>query len=268
MTKTEADKPSKTIAVLPLGATEQHGPHLPFETDTIIAQGVIARVQALLPPDLDVRFLPVEPVGYSPEHLHVAGTRSLAYQEAIERWIALGAQQAQAGIRRFVFLNAHGGNSPLMTIAATELRQRLAMLAVATSWTRFALPDRVVSPQEKAVGIHGGLVETSVMLALRPDLVDMHQAKDFPSGQSEFIRDFTHLRAYGQHAFGWLMSDLSSEGVVGDAASASAELGNRILDHAARGFVELLVDVSRFDLARFASALEPGSALLVDRALK
>ncbi|GHD20133.1 creatininase family protein [Tianweitania populi] len=251
MTKTEADKQPSTIAVLPLGATEQHGPHLPFETDTIIAQGVAERAKALLPTSLDVHFLPVEPVGYSPEHLHVAGTRSLSYSEAIERWIGIGASLNKAGVRRFVLLNAHGGNSPLMTVVTTELRQRFAMLAVATSWTRFALPEGLVSAEEKALGIHGGLVETAVMLALAPDQVDMTKAQDFSSQQSDFINRFKHLRAYGPHAFGWLMSDLSAEGVVGNAAAATSELGNRILDHAARGFVELLEDVSRFDLATF-----------------
>jgi creatinine amidohydrolase len=251
MTKTEADKQPDPIVVLPLGATEQHGPHLPFETDTIIAQGVAERVQQRLPAGLDVRFLPAEEVGYSPEHLHVPGTKSLRYDEAVDRWIGIGASLSKAGVRRLVFLNAHGGNSPLMTIVATELRLRLKMLVVATSWTRFALPEGLVSPEEKALGIHGGMVETAVMLALRPDLVDMTKARDFASRQSDFIARFTHLRAYGPHAFGWLMSDLSPHGVVGNAAAATPELGNRILDHAATGFVELLDDVRRFDLAAF-----------------
>ncbi|MCO5145482.1 MAG: creatininase family protein [Aquamicrobium sp.] len=237
------------IAVLPLGATEQHGPHLPFETDTIIAGGVAARAAALLPPSLDVTFLPPEPVGYSIEHMDVAGTRTLRFGEAVERWIGIGEACLAQGFRRFVMLNAHGGNAPLMTVVATELRVRHAMLAVATSWTRFGYPPEYVDPREKALGIHGGLIETSVMLALRPDLVDMARAKDFPSAQEGFERDFRHLRAYGPHAFGWKMRDLSPEGVAGNAAAATAEVGHAILDHAARGFVELIEDVSRFDLS-------------------
>ncbi len=237
------------IVVLPLGATEQHGPHLPFETDTIIAGGVAARAKSLLPPSLEVVFLPVEPVGYSIEHMDVAGTRTLRFDEAVERWIGIGEACLARGFRRFVMLNAHGGNAPLMTVVATELRVRHAMLAVATSWTRFGYPPEFVDPREKALGIHGGLIETSVMLALRPDLVDMARAKDFPSAQEGFERAFRHLRAYGPHAFGWKMRDLSPEGVAGNAAAATAEAGQAILDHAARGFVELLEDVSRFDLA-------------------
>ncbi|WP_157015691.1 creatininase family protein [Mesorhizobium xinjiangense] len=241
---------SLAIVVLPLGATEQHGPHLPFETDTIIAKGVAERARRLLPASLDVHFLPAEPVGYSIEHLDVAGTRSLAYSEAIEHWIAIAAEWKAKGARKFVMLNAHGGNSPLMTVVATELRVRHAMLAVATSWTRFTPPAGLVDPRERAIGIHGGQIETSVMLALRPDLVDMNQARDFASAQSDFERDFTHLRAYGPHAFGWKMTDLSAEGVVGNAAAASAELGEKLLDNAARGFVELLQDVDRFDITQ------------------
>lgn len=239
----------RTIAVLPLGATEQHGPHLPFETDTIIAQGVAARVAQILPATLAVEFLPVEPVGYSIEHMDVAGTKTLRYDEAIARWIGIGEAAHARGIRRFVLLNAHGGNAPLMTVVATELRVRFGMLAVATSWTRFGYPPEFVSAREKALGIHGGLIETSVMLALRPDLVAMAHARNFSSAQETFETDFAHLRAYGPHAFGWKMSDLSTEGVTGNAAAATAAAGEAILDHAANGFVELLQDVAHFDLS-------------------
>ncbi len=163
----------------------------------------------------------MEPVGYSIEHLDVAGTKSIDFAEAVERWIAIGADQQANGISKFVMLNAHGGNSPLMTIVATELRIRHAMLAVATSWTRFGFPPGLVTEIERAIGIHGGFVETSVMLALRPDLVDMARAQDFPSRQSAWMEEFRHLRAYGPHAFGWKMRDLNDAGVVGNAASAT-----------------------------------------------
>lgn len=244
-------RPEK-IVVLPLGATEQHGPHLPLETDAIIAEGVAARTKERLPADLDVDFLPVEKVGYSIEHSDVSGTKTLAYDEAIRRWIGIGERVFEAGTRKFVMLNAHGGNSALMTIVATELRARFGMLAVATSWTRFGYPDEIVSAQERAFGIHGGLIETSVMLALRPDLVDMAKASNFGSAQEDFAREFKHLRAYGPHAFGWMMRDLSRDGVTGNAAAASAEAGEKILDHAVGGFIELLADVDRFDMSRLA----------------
>lgn len=236
---------AKWIAVLPLGATEQHGPHLPFETDSLIAEAVVERLIARLPDSAPVVFLPVEEVGYSPEHMHVEGTETLTWNEAVRHWIGIGEQARRSGIRKFVMLNAHGGNSPLMTIVATELRTRFDMLAVATSWSRFGLPDGVMSPKEKHLDIHGGLIETSVMLAIHPDLVEMDKAGDFPSRQGDFIRDYAHLRAYGPHAFGWTMEDLSEIGAVGNAAGASAEIGERILDHAVSGLLQLLKDVEK-----------------------
>lgn len=156
------------IAILPLGAHEGHGPHLPLETDTLIAEGIAGRLMEVLPPHLPVTVLPAEPVGYSPEHLDVPGTRSLPYGEAIERWLAIAEDLCRFGIRKLVLLNAHGGNSPLMTIVATEARVRFNMLVVATAWTRFGQPEGWISPEDKAIDIHGGDIETSVMLALHP----------------------------------------------------------------------------------------------------
>ena len=165
------------IAVLPLGATEQHGPHLPLETDTLIVEGVVARLKLALPRILPVTFLKAESVGYSPEHLDYAGTRSLAYQEAIDRWISIGEHLHSLGINKLVLLNAHGGNSPLMTIVATELRVRFDMLCVATGWTSFGRSEGWMDEWDAAIDIHGGDIETSVMLALCPDLVEMKKAK-------------------------------------------------------------------------------------------
>lgn len=238
---------SRWIAVLPLGAHEQHGPHLPFETDTLIADGIAGRLAESLPEHLPVTILPTEPVGYSIEHMDVAGTKTLSYSEAVERWLATAEDLSRQGIRKFVMLNAHGGNSPLMTIVATEARVRFGMLAVATSWTRFGLPDGMIAPEDKAIDIHGGDIETSVMLALHPELVNMAKARAFPSRQSEFARRFRHLRAYGPHAFGWKMADLNRDGVAGNAAVATTEKGERILAHAIKGIIELLEDVDAFD---------------------
>ncbi|MFD1328087.1 creatininase family protein [Mycoplana ramosa] len=237
------------IAILPLGAHEGHGPHLPLETDWLIADAIVDRLIAALPTDLPATFLPTERIGYSPEHLDVEGTKSLAYDEAVERWLGVAADLSAQGIRKFVMLNAHGGNSPLMTIVATEARIRYAMLAVATSWTRFGQPDGWIAPEQKAVDIHGGDIETSVMLAIHPQLVKRDKAANFPSRQTDFARQFRHLRAYGPHAFGWKMSDLNPLGASGNAAAATAARGERLLDHAVAGLIELLKDVNAFDVA-------------------
>ncbi len=244
----------RTIAVLPLGAHEQHGPHLPFETDALIAAGIAKRLKSTLPDGLDIRFLPVEPVGYSAEHMDFEGTKSLGYGEAIERWLAIAEFLAAENCRKLVLLNAHGGNSPLLTIVATEARIRYDMLCVATSWTRFGVPDGLIEPDRKAIDIHGGDIETSVMLALHPDKVDMSKAADFTSRQSGFSNTFKYLRAYGPHAFGWRMSDLNPLGVAGNASAATAKKGEKLIAHAVQGLVELIKDVDAFDLALFDGA--------------
>lgn len=236
------------IAVLPLGAHEQHGPHLPFETDALIAEGLVERIIPQLPQNLPVTFLPVEPVGYSIEHMDVTGTKTLGFGEAVERWLDTAENLHALGIRKFVMLNAHGGNSPLLTIVATEARVRFGMLAVATSWTRFGQPEGWIKPEDKALDIHGGDIETSVMLALWPDRVNMAKAERFGSRQADFAQAYKHLRAYGPHAFGWKMSDLNEKGVAGDASVATAERGEQLVAHAVAGFVELLEDVARFDV--------------------
>jgi creatinine amidohydrolase len=251
MTGGKAEKGNRTIAILPLGAHEYHGPHLPLDTDTIIAKAVADRLRTALPDDLDVIFLEPEPVGYSPEHLDRAGTKSLPYDEAIEKWLAVAGDLASRGILKLILLNAHGGNSPLMTIVATEARIRFNMLCVATSWTRFGMPDGVISPEAKAIDIHGGDIETSVMLAIAPDRVDMADANDFPSAQTEYAKHFRHLRAYGPHAFGWTMRDLNADGAAGNAAIATAEKGEALLAHAVKGLTELVEDVDRFEVSAF-----------------
>jgi creatinine amidohydrolase len=236
------------IAILPLGAHEQHGPHLPFETDALIAQDVAQRLCAAAPSGIDAKLLPVESTGYSIEHMDVSGTRSLGFEEAVNRWIDIAADCADRGIRRLMLLNAHGGNSPLLTIVATEARVRFNMLVVATSWTRFGVPADLVAPADKALDIHAGDIETSVMLAIRPDLVRLDALADFPSRQAEYARRFTHLRAYGPHAFGWKMSDLNAQGAAGKASQASASKGEAILAHSVQGLTELLADMAAFDV--------------------
>ena len=241
--------PESTIAVLPVAAIEQHGPHLPVSTDTTIMNGMLETVIARLPENLDIRILPVQSVGKSNEHVHAPGTLTLTPLAAIQSWADLGASVARAGVKKIVFVNSHGGNEEIMGIVARELRVAFKMLAVKTSWSRFGRPAGLYSDIEDRYGIHGGDFETSVMLHFRPDLVDMSKAQDFVSSVQRAEREFELLKPTGTHAFAWIASDLNPNGVVGEAHLATAEKGRATAEHQADGFIRLLQDVRKAKLA-------------------
>jgi creatinine amidohydrolase len=240
----------RIIAVLPLAAVEQHGPHLPVGVDAQIMQGCVERVAARLPDDLPALFLPIQNIGVSLEHSGFPGTLSLSHETAARALIEIGDGVARAGVRKIVLLNSHGGNSPLMTHVALELRARFALLAVTCSWARFGYPDGLFSDEELRHGVHGGEIETSLMLAFRPELVDMTRARNFPSATVDFERNFTWLRSDRPVGFGWMAQDLSPAGAMGDASRASAAKGEAAADYWATAFVELLRDVEAFDPGR------------------
>ncbi|MER9894514.1 creatininase family protein [Mesorhizobium sp. M0119] len=241
--------PEATIAVLPLAAIEQHGPHLPVSTDTSIMNGMLDTVIARLPGDLDIRILPVQAIGKSNEHLHAPGTLTLPATTLVEAWTELGLSVARAGIRKLVVVNSHGGNEEIIGIITRELRVRAKMLAVKTSWQRFGRPAGMYTDLEDRHGIHGGDVETSLMLHFRPDLVDMAKSDNFVSKVARAEKDFSLLRQTGTHAFAWIASDLNPNGVVGDASIATAEKGRLTAEHQADGFIGLLRDVRKAKLA-------------------
>jgi creatinine amidohydrolase len=236
------------VAVLPIAAIEQHGPHLPVGVDSLIAEGHVAAVKAALPADVDALFLPIQRIGKSNEHLHYPGTLTLSAETAIRAWTEIGESVARAGCRRLIFVNSHGGNMSVMDIVARELRIRAHMLAVGSAWVRLGQPPGLTSEREQMHGIHGGDYETSLMLHFRPDLVKRNLMRDYPSKAEDHAKAFARLRVTQPIGFGWMSQDLNPDGVVGEAHLATAEKGAAIAAHVTVEFIKLLRDVAAFDL--------------------
>ncbi|MCK1398213.1 creatininase family protein [Bradyrhizobium sp. 4] len=243
---------SRWIAVLPLAATEQHGPHLPLETDVLIADAYLARVRELLPESVPATFLPVERIGISTEHIDYPGTQTLATEVALKKWTAIGEDIARRGLKKLVIITSHGGNSAAMMLIAQDLRAYQKLFVVTTSWSRLSGADQLFPADEVRHGIHGGAVETSIMLARYPDRVRGDAIADFPASSIAMEQQYRWLSTQRPALFAWQAQDLNPSGAVGNATLAVAAKGERLIDQGARAFCELLAEVDNFDVNRLA----------------
>jgi creatinine amidohydrolase len=252
--------PATTVAVLPVAATEQHGPHLPLSVDQSIVDGVVASALPHLLASLPVLVLPTQQVGYSPEHSAFPGTLTLSSATVAATWIELGQCVAAAGIKKLLLLNSHGGQVSLMDIVARELRGRAGMIVYSCSWWNLPLGDAALgqfSADEHRFGVHAGEIETSLMLALGAKGVDMGQAKNFKSTSQERAAKYPVLGNGSSAKLGWHMQDYNADGAAGNAAAATAAKGQVLLDAAGKQLALLLQEISSLPLATVVAKANP-----------
>jgi creatinine amidohydrolase len=242
----------RAIAVLPVAATEQHGPHLPLSVDTDIVNGVVAAALPHLPDELPALFLPTQPIGFSPEHTRFAGTLTLKAETLVRVWTEIGEGVAASGVKKLVLLNSHGGQVGALDLVARDLRARLGMLVYSINWFNLPLRDAagndvnaLFSADEHRFGIHAGEIETSMMRALRPERVRLDKAEHFRSTSQDRAERFATLGNGRSAKLAWMMQDVNPQGAVGHAAAATAEKGQALLDAAGRALAQALVEIDQ-----------------------
>ena len=257
---------ASTIAVLPVAATEQHGPHLPLSVDTVLVDGVVAAALRHLAPELKVLVLPTQGVGLSPEHARFPGTLTLKNETILRLWTDIGESVAAAGIQKLLLFNSHGGNVSVMDLVARDLRARLDMLVYSASWFNLPLIDAqgqdvnaLFSADEHRFGIHAGDMETSMMLALDPARVNMAQAQNFHSTAQDRAQQFSILGNGKSAKLGWQMQDYNPAGAVGNAAAASAEKGRALVAAAGLSLARLLAEIDQLPLSTLVAGTTPGA---------
>lgn len=247
---------TQTIAVLPVAATEQHGPHLPLKVDSSIVDGIVNAALAHLPADSSALFLPTQAVGFSPEHARFPGTLTLKAETLIRLWTDIGESVAASGVKKMVLFNAHGGQANFMDIVARDLRARLGMLVFSVNW--YGLPLRgpqgedinaLFTAEEHRFGIHAGDIETSLMLALSPGQVLMDKAENFASTSQGRASQFEILGNGKAAKLAWQIQDYNLAGAVGNAAAATADKGAQVLLAAGEALAQLLTEVQQLPLS-------------------
>lgn len=246
LTTTDVDAIDKKSAVVvqPIGAVEQHGPHLPLITDAMHAEVIAEAAVESLPDDSNIWLLPTLHYGKSTEHLGRAGTVAMSAATLMAVCMDLGKSLAASGFGKLVFVNGHGGQPSLLDVVARDIRYETGLEVFPVMPMRF--PSRQDIGGGDAFDIHGGFGETSLMMAIAPDLV--HHDRAFADGQqaAAAFDGFTHLTLEGVLPTAWLTDDLSDSGTIGDPTAANAVAGKAILDSAVGQLAEALLEVKAF----------------------
>ncbi len=237
--------PDRVVIIQPVGAIEQHGPHLPLVVDSAIGQAVLGRALAQLDPQIPAYAMPTLYYGKSNEHWHFAGTTTLSAQTLINTLMEVGESLYRSGFRKWVLMNSHGGQPQIMEIVARDLHQLHDDFEVFPffTWRVPHITKSLLSEKEAQLGIHAGDAETSLMLAILPDTVKMDRAvMEYPAG----LPEDSLLTLERNLPIPWLMRDISRSGVIGDATVATKEKGERIWQSLADGWTAVIADVHKF----------------------
>ena len=235
----------RSTIIWPFGAVEQHGPHLPLATDSIFVNEIIIEVLKLLPCEIPIKKLPTQYLGFSPEHKGFDGTISLSSNLIISMVKEVGVQLADMGFKRLILINAHGGQISLLNTAARELRSIAPQLSVFPCflWSGVDGLSELLTRKEVKNGLHASLAETSLMMALKPELVG--EERPCEEVNDEQIPDGWSME--GNAPTSWLTEDLSKSGVIGDSKGSSKELGKSLKNLLVKHWYKLIINLMNSD---------------------
>ncbi|TDF95169.1 creatininase family protein [Paenibacillus piri] len=232
------------LVILPVGAIEQHGWHLPVMTDSLIGEALLTQTIELLPEESNVWLLPPISYGKSNEHLDYAGTFSLSSTTLMHVLSDIGTSLKRNGFRRLLLFNTHGGNVDLLNVAAREIRVSTGLMVFYVNPHSLDTTQGLVSEEEQEYGIHGGDIETSMLMAIKPNWVQ----EELRVSETPDVSALEFLTLEGKIRFAWVMSDISHSGIAGDATKATAEKGKVIMERSASGLAKSMQELCRFDI--------------------
>jgi creatinine amidohydrolase len=238
-----------TVALLPVAAVEQHGPHLPLSTDALINDGLVRAALPKVPANVTLLVLPALTIGLSPEHTSFPGTLTITDATLADAWTDVGRSVARAGVRKLAILNTHGGQKALVDLVAMRLRAELGMLVARATYFAFGAPPGLFDAAESAHDIHGGEVETSLLLHIAPSLVRKDAVADFKGLPHELAARNRVLGAEKPVGIGWRAEDLHASGACGNAARADADKGAKHLAYLAERLATLVAELAALSLA-------------------
>ncbi|HEY9705486.1 MAG TPA: creatininase family protein [Allocoleopsis sp.] len=244
-----AEMPNKenVVIIQPIGAIEQHGHHLPIIVDSAIGMAVLGKALTELDPEIPAYSLPNLYYGKSNEHWHFPGTITLSSETLISLLTEVGESIYRAGFRKLVFMNSHGGQPQIMDIVARDLHIKHGDFWVFPlfTWRVPHLTKDVLSPLEIKSGLHAGDAETSLLLSILPQFVNMSEAiTEYPPD----LPEKSLISVEGKIPFAWATKDISKSGVIGDPSSATKEKGDHILESLAKGWIQVITDIYHFSL--------------------